>query len=162
MDLYYYDIFKKYDCKYINELFAKNEIYKIGVNVELDTLCNIDGLNDISVLCREKGYHSSQKYCADYDSLENLNYNKILLTFNSDNIIKASALIEFDFNNDIVFVNGKSFKIEKDYKYAYRIMKTKIKVHKGIIGFYYFCLTLLDKDSPFLLSFINTLNELKK
>lgn len=70
--------------------------------------------------------------------------------FNYDgDIVKAPLKLDFDFDNNLMFINGRKFKVEKDNNFAYKVLKTKIKSQNGLQGLYKFILEAMHVDSVF-------------
>ena len=148
-------IFKEYDSKHVLKQLKGNDIFKVSNDLNFSTLINTDSYNDISEIQVQKNFSCAQKF--------NFSYNKDLEDFSNcvfSNIILnkcgKSITFIFDFDNEKVLINGKSYKVKNDSKFTYKFQKTQIKAYNGVFGFYSFVCLLLRKDSPLTLHFINT------
>jgi hypothetical protein len=70
-------------------------------------------------------------------------FNKVF--YNLEGKKFKSIKLTFDFENEKLAINGKFYKVEKNSKYIYKIMKTKIKAINGIRGLYEF---IKEANSP--------------
>ena len=148
-------IFKEYDSKHVLQQLKGNDIFKVSNDLNFSTLINTDSYNDISEIQVQKNFSCAQKF--------NFSYNKDLEDFSNcvfSNIILnkcgKSITFIFDFDNEKVLINGKSYKVKNDSKFTYKFQKTQIKAYNGVFGLYSFVCLLLRKDSPLTLHFINT------
>lgn len=62
--------------------------------------------------------------------------------------IKDMIKFDFDFENSIVYIDGKKYKVE-DGKYVMKILKTKIKASGGIDGLYTNILISMNNEDLF-------------
>ena len=69
-------------------------------------------------------------------------------------------VIKFDFENNKILVNNKSYKIKKDYTYTYKIQKTQIKAVDGIEGFYKFIIQSMNCNDIFHSSVYESFNKI--
>ena len=68
-----------------------------------------------------------------------------------------SMLVNFDFDNSTITVNGRTLKVEADREYTYKVLKTKIRAIDGIKGLYKHILEAMHVDSVFNTSTYNVL-----
>lgn len=148
-------IFKEYNSKHVLKQLEGNDIYKISNDLNFSTLTNTDSYNDISEIQVQKKFSCAQKFDFKYDKdledFSNCIFSNIIL-----NRCGKSISFVFDFDNEKVLINGKSYKVKNDSKFTYKFQKTQIKAYNGVFGFYSFICLLLRKDSPLTLHFINT------
>lgn len=81
--------------------------------------------------------------------------------FNYSGDIKGTKELTFDFKNNTFTIGNKTFKVEQNSEFTFKILKTKIKAIDGIEGFYNFVSRCNDTKSPFNGSFYNMLDKLE-
>ena len=58
-------------------------------------------------------------------------------------------LVNFDFDNSTITVNGNTLKVVEDSDFVYKVLKTKVKAINGIEGLYKHILEAMHVESPF-------------
>ena len=77
-------------------------------------------------------------------------FNRLLYSFyNIYGQRVKSLLVQFDFDNSTITVNGRTLKVESDREYTYKILKIKVKAINGIEGLYKHILESMHVDSVF-------------
>jgi hypothetical protein len=71
-------------------------------------------------------------------------------------INSGDVIVDYD-NKTIELPSGKTYKVENDYKYTIKVLKSKIKASGGINGLVEFLKEINSSDSPFNPSFTNQL-----
>jgi hypothetical protein len=71
-------------------------------------------------------------------------------------INSGDVIVDYD-NKTIELPSGKTYKVENDYKYTIKVLKSKIKASGGINGLVEFLKEINTSDSPFNPSFTNQL-----
>ena len=110
-------------------------------------------------LCNTTGFQvvEDRKDHPDYDFTYNDNafvkdiqkyYNTLLYSFyNIYGERVKSMLVNFDFDNSTITVNGRTLKVEADREYTYKVLKTKVKAIDGIKGLYKHILEAMHVES---------------
>lgn len=110
-------------------------------------------------LCNTTGFQviEDRKDHPDYDFTYNDNsfvkdiqkyYNKLLYSFyNIYGERVKSMLVNFDFDNSTITVNGNTLKVVEDSDFVYKILKTKVKAKNGIEGLYKHILEAMHVES---------------
>lgn len=62
---------------------------------------------------------------------------------------KKGIIVDFDFDNEVIYINDKKFKVKEDDKYAYKFQKTQIKAVDGIKGLYKHTVEAIHVESAF-------------
>lgn len=77
-------------------------------------------------------------------------FNKLMNKDINFNQLENQAIkISWDIDKSILFINDKSFKVDIDPEYTYKILKTKIKANNGIKGLVKFIIQSSDPASVF-------------
>ena len=77
-------------------------------------------------------------------------YNTLLYSFYSLAGTRVKNLIvNFDFDNSIIEINGNKRTVIEDFDYTYKVLKTKIKARGGIKGLYNHILDSMNGESCF-------------
>lgn len=61
--------------------------------------------------------------------------------------IVKSIIVQFDFENSLLYTNGRKYKVENNNEFVYSFLKTKVKARGGIDGLYKFIVEAMDGDS---------------
>lgn len=88
--------------------------------------------------------------------MKTLQYN--LLTFDGE--IRNTIELSFDFEKSTFTVDNKTYKIERNSEFVFKVLKTKIKAIDGIEGFYKFVDGCNSVKSAYNCTFFNALKRM--
>lgn len=116
---------------------------------EAGKLCNTNGFQCIERNQESKFFefeYTDNGYIRDIKKY----FNTILYSFyNIYGQRVKSIMVNFDFDNSTITVNGQTVKVEEDNEYTYNVLKTKVKAINGIKGLYKHILESMYVDSVF-------------
>lgn len=88
--------------------------------------------------------------------MKTLTYN----LYNFDGISIDTIEVYFDFEKSTFTVGNKTYKVEHNSEFTFKVLKTKIKAIDGIDGFYKFVEKSNTIKSPFNCTFFNALKRI--
>ena len=63
--------------------------------------------------------------------------------------IVKSIIVKFDFENSLLYIDGRKYRVEENRGFVYNFLKTKVKAIGGIKGLYNCIVESMDGDSVF-------------
>ena len=149
-------------------MINRTEWYKLGATrLDILTYCpdDIDTwylMHAAQDLLNNPKINGVQKYDTreeDFNQDIKTKFTKILFPFfglsqykdfkNAKRILEKCYYLEFDFENELFYINHKKYKVKEDWEYTYKIQATQIRAIGGIEGYYKFILENLQFDGTF-------------